>query len=424
MPFYHRMGTIPPKRHTQFRRPDGGLFREQVMGTKGFSGIQSILYHRHAPAEITKARLLSACKPAYEPQGALRHRHIRTNSLQRQGDAVAGRQYVLGNEDLIIGVANVSEAMDYYYRNGDGDELLFVHEGTGKVETMYGALRYRPGDYIVLPIGTIYRIIPDTDTESGAEAGVESGVEAGAEGTVTSVKNVRNKFLVVETNSWITAPKRYRNEHGQLLENSPYCERDIRVPEVLETFAEPGEVEVRIKKDGYLHSHVLSHHPLDVVGWDGFLYPWILNIQDFEPITGRIHMPPPIHQTFEGNQFVICSFCPRMYDYHPLAIPAPYYHSNVDSDEVLYYVKGNFGSRKGIEEGSITIHPAGIPHGPHPGKAEESIGKKETSELAVMIDTFRPLHVVEGIQGAEDPNYAYSWVTQIRSPDASSARDQ
>ncbi|WP_219834174.1 homogentisate 1,2-dioxygenase [Paenibacillus sp. R14(2021)] len=382
MPFYHRMGTVPPKRHTQFRRPDGALYREQVMGTKGFSGIQSILYHHEAPAEITNARLLSPCDPEYETQGALRHRHFRTNGLPFQGDAVSGRQYLLGNDDVRIGVVRPSEAMAYYYRNGDGDELLFVHEGSGKVETMFGTLRYRPGDYIVLPIGTIYRVVPDAGP---------------------------SKFLVVETNSWIAPPKRYRNEQGQLLEHSPYCERDIRVPERLEMFTEKGEFEIRLRKGGYLHAHVASHHPLDVVGWDGCLYPWILSIHDFEPITGRIHMPPPIHQTFEGNGFVVCSFCPRMYDYHPQAIPAPYFHSNVDSDEVLYYVKGHFGSRNGIEEGSVTLHPSGIPHGPHPGKAEASIGKKETTELAVMIDTFRPLRVARLAQHIEDERYAYSW---------------
>ncbi|WP_308639690.1 homogentisate 1,2-dioxygenase [Paenibacillus silvisoli] len=383
MPFYTRMGEIPHKRHTQFRKPDGSLYREQVMGTKGFSGIQSILYHHHAPTEILNAQLLAAYRPQYETQGALRHRHFRTAGLIAKGDAVAGRQYLLGNDDLLIGIVHPTEAMSYYYRNGDGDELLFVHKGTGSVETMFGTLRYKPGDYIVVPIGTIHRIVPDPG---------------------------KSKLLVVETNSWITTPKRYRNEHGQLLENSPYCERDIRLPEKLETFTEPGEYEVRTKKGGFLHSHLYPHHPLDVVGWDGYLYPWIFNIRDFEPITGRIHMPPPIHQTFEGHNFVICSFCPRLYDYHPKSIPAPYFHSNVDSDEVLYYVKGNFGSRKGIEEGSVTLHPAGIPHGPHPGKIEASIGKRDTNELAVMIDTFRPLQVVDHLQGAEDKNYVFSWL--------------
>ncbi|WP_420831088.1 homogentisate 1,2-dioxygenase [Paenibacillus artemisiicola] len=390
MPFYHRMGNVPPKRHTQFRRPDGALYREQVMGTKGFSGIQSILYHHDAPTEIAEASLLGERAPRYEAPGALRHRHFRTAGLAAGGDAVEGRRYVLGNEDVRIAVASPTEAMAYYYRNGDGDELLFVREGEGAVETMFGTLRYGPGDYIVLPVGTIYRVVPD-------------------EGAGT-------RLLVVETNSWLAPPKRYRNDRGQLLEHSPYCERDIRPPGKLETFTDEGEFEVRLRKDGRLHAHVYARHPLNVVGWDGYLYPWILNIGDFEPITGRVHQPPPVHQTFEGDGFVVCSFCPRLYDYHPQAIPAPYAHSNVDSDEVLYYVRGHFGSRKGIEEGSLTLHPAGIPHGPHPGKAEASIGKKETTELAVMIDTFRPLRVAEQAQGIEDGGYARSWLTAPPKP--------
>ncbi|MEW9671727.1 homogentisate 1,2-dioxygenase [Ammoniphilus sp. 3BR4] len=383
MTFYKQMGNIPRKRHVQFPKEDGSLYREQVMGTKGFSGIQSILYHHHMPTAVAKAELLGEYGPQYEEQGALCHRHFRTAMHQEEGDAVSGREYVLGNEDLLIGVVNPTKPMDYFYRNGDGDELLFVHKGTGKVETMYGTLSYRPGDYIVMPIGTIHRFLPD-------------------EG--------ESRFLVVETNSWITTPKRYRNAHGQLLEHSPFCERDIRVPEELVTHTEAGEFEVRTKSRGFIHRHILEHHPLDVVGWDGYLYPWIFNVEDFEPITGRIHLPPPIHQTFEGNNFVICSFVPRLYDYHPEAIPAPYYHSNVDSDEVLYYVRGNFMSRKGIEEASITLHPLGIPHGPHPGKIEASIGKKETLELAVMIDTFRPLKVVRKTQIYEDQSYMYSWL--------------
>ncbi|MDQ0341025.1 homogentisate 1,2-dioxygenase [Caldalkalibacillus uzonensis] len=382
MPFYRKMGEIPRKRHTVFRKKDGTLYREQVMGTKGFSGMQSILYHHYMPTEIVGSKLLQDCRITYEDQDALVHRHFYTNEYTEKSDAVSGRQFILGNEDLLIGVVNPTEPMGYFYRNGDGDELLFVHYGTGKVETMFGTITYRPGDYIVIPIGTIYRVIPDAG---------------------------ESKFLVVETTNWITTPKRYRNEHGQLLEHSPFCERDIRGPETLQTFAERGEFEVRTKSRGFLHAHILGHHPFDVVGWDGYLYPWAFNVEDFEPITGRIHMPPPIHQTFEGHNFVICSFVPRLYDYHPEAIPAPYDHSNVDSDEVLYYVKGNFMSRKGVKEASITLHPSGIPHGPHPGKVEDSIGKKETHELAVMIDTFRPLRVVKQAQQFEDTGYKYSW---------------
>jgi homogentisate 1,2-dioxygenase len=384
MAYYRQMGHIPKKRHTIHRKEDGTLYREQVMGTKGFSGIQSILYHHNPPTALKKAQLHSRCQPDYEPQGALRHRHFYTSRLPKKGDPISGRQYMLGNEDLLLAIVQPTESMDYYYRNGDGDELLFVHEGCGKLETLFGMLTYQRGDYIVIPIGTIYRIIPENDQPS--------------------------KFLVLEANSTITTPRRYRNEFGQLLEHSPFCERDIRGPERLEAYVQKGEFEVRTRSRGFLHTHILDHHPLDVVGWDGFLYPWIFNISDFEPITGRIHMPPPIHQTFEGHNFVVCSFVPRLFDYHPEAIPSPYFHSNVDSDEVLYYVEGNFMSRKGIEEGSITLHPSGIPHGPHPGKVEASIGKKETFELAVMIDTFRPLKVVQQAQVIEDPDYPYSWI--------------
>ncbi|MFS0646378.1 homogentisate 1,2-dioxygenase [Siminovitchia sp. 179-K 8D1 HS] len=383
MPFYKQMGNIPRKRHTVFRKEDGSLFREQVMGTKGFSGIQSILYHHSPPTKISEARLMGPRDPEYEEQGPLCHRHFHTSRMSGGADSVGGREYVLGNEDLLIGIATPKEQMNYFYRNSDGDELLYVHEGKGKVETMFGTISYRPGDYIVIPIGTIYKIVPENLEET--------------------------KFLVIETTSWITTPKRYRNEFGQLLEHSPFCERDIRGPEKLETHVESGEFEVRTKSRGHLHSHIFNHHPLDVEGWDGYLYPYTFNIDDFEPITGRIHQPPPVHQTFEGHNFVICSFVPRLYDYHPEAIPAPYFHSNVDSDEVLYYVEGNFMSRRGINKGSITLHPSGIPHGPHPGTIEASIGKKETLELAVMIDTFRPLKVVKNVRQIEDENYKYSW---------------
>ncbi|MDG4657919.1 homogentisate 1,2-dioxygenase [Ectobacillus antri] len=381
--YYRQMGKLPHKRHVQFRKEDGSLYREQVMGTKGFSGTQSILYHEHMPTAVIETRVERSCEMQYEENGALAHRHFRTKVYRETGDAVNGRHFLLGNADLLIGVVNPTDSMEYFYRNGDGDEMLFVHHGSGKIETMFGTITYRSGDYVIIPIGTIYRVIPDAG---------------------------ESKFLVVEANSQITTPRRYRNEYGQLLEHSPFCERDIRGPEQLETHNESGAFIVLTKSRGILHRHVLGHHPLDVVGWDGYLYPWVFNIEDFEPITGRIHQPPPVHQTFEGHNFVICSFVPRLYDYHPEAIPAPYYHSNVNSDEVLYYVKGNFMSRKGVEEESITLHPSGIPHGPHPGKTEASIGKKETIELAVMIDTFRPLQVLSHAKDIEDENYMYSWI--------------
>ncbi|MEM5018677.1 homogentisate 1,2-dioxygenase [Metabacillus indicus] len=379
--YYRTLGTIPHKRHTMFKKEDGSLYREQVMGTKGFSGVQSILYHHYMPTEVVRSELLQPCMPEYEETDSLKHRHFFTDALTEKGDALR-REYLLGNDDLLIGVIKADTPMSSFYRNGDGDELFFVHEGSGKVETMFGVITYRPGDYISVPIGTIYRIRPETETA----------------------------FLVVESCSQITTPKRYRNEYGQLLEHSPFCERDFRGPEELLTHDERGEFEVLTKSRGYMHRHILGHHPFDVVGWDGYLYPWAFNIEDFEPITGRIHQPPPVHQTFEGHNFVVCSFVPRMYDYHPESIPAPYYHSNVNSDELLYYAEGNFMSRKGIKRGSITLHPSGIPHGPHPGKTEASIGKKETLELAVMIDTFRPLKVVKKAQEIEDKDYMYTWV--------------
>ncbi|AST91804.1 MULTISPECIES: homogentisate 1,2-dioxygenase [Sutcliffiella] len=380
--YYRQLGKIPHKRHTMFKKEDGTLFREQVMGTKGFSGTQSILYHHFLPTEVVKSTKLYRYLPEYEEQDALNHRHLLTTEIETKGDALQAREYLLGNDDLLIGTVLVTEPMKSFYRNGDGDEVLYIHYGTGKIESMFGSITYRPGDYVTLPIGTIYRLTPTETT----------------------------KILFVESFSQITTPKRYRNEYGQLLEHSPFCERDIRGPEELETFNEKGEFEVLTKTRGFIHSHILGHHPLDVVGWDGYLYPWVFNIEDFEPITGRVHQPPPVHQTFEGHNFVICSFVPRLYDYHPEAIPAPYYHSNVNSDELLYYVEGNFMSRKGIKKGSITLHPSGIPHGPHPGTTEASIGKKETLELAVMIDTFRPLKVVKKAQAIEDKNYMFTWI--------------
>lgn len=349
--YYRQMGKIPHKRHTMFKKTDGTLYREQVMGTRGFSGTQSILYHYYMPTEVVKSGVSSSYLPEYEDQQSLIHRHFLTSNVLKSGDALTARQYILGNQDLLIGTAKVTEPMNSFYRNGDGDEMLFIHYGSGKLETMFGTITYQPGDYLVIPIGTIYKVIPN-ETE------------------VT-------KILFIESFSQITTPKRYRNEYGQHLEHSPFCERDFRGPENLDAHDLKGEFEVFTKSRGAIHSHILGHHPFDVVGWDGYLYPWAFNIEDFEPITGRVHQPPPVHQTFEGNNFVVCSFVPRLFDYHPQAIPAPYYHSNVNSDELLYYVEGNFMSRKGVQLESITLHPSGIPHGPHPGKTESSIGKKK-----------------------------------------------
>jgi homogentisate 1,2-dioxygenase len=382
MPHYVKMGRIPRKRHTQFRQENGELYYEQVMGTKGFSGIQSIIYHTNPPTRVKEAKKLKDIRYEYEEKEALKHRHFRTRDTEAGGNFLEARKIFLANDDLAIGVARPTESMTYFYRNGEGDELLYVHEGEGKMESIFGELSFVPGDYVVIPMGTTYRIMLES-----AEA----------------------RFLIVESNSAIMPPKRYRNEHGQLLEHSPYCERDFRTPEKLEPKDEKGEFEVHVRAQGMLTSYTFDFHPLDAVGWDGYLFPYAFSIHDFEPITGRIHQPPPVHQTFEAYNYVICSFVPRLYDYHPEAIPAPYVHSNVESDEVLYYADGDFMSRRGIEEGSITLHPSGLPHGPHPGKMEESIGKKETKELAVMIDTFRPLHVVKQAHGYEDRAYMYSW---------------
>ena len=382
MPFYHTLGTIPHKRHTIFRKPDGAFYREEVMGTRGFSGIESILYHAYPPTEVARVEQLADLDVEYSSFGAIRHRHFKTRSFPAGGDGCSARRVLLGNSDVTIGVARPTAGMDYYYRNGDSWEVLFVHAGSGQLISIFGDLDFKPGDYIVIPVGTTYQLqFDDAD----------------------------NRLLVIESATPIEPPKRYRNEYGQLLENSPYCERDIRVPARLETRDERGEFEVRVRARNQLHRHILKHHPLDVIGWDGYLYPWIFNIGDFEPITGRVHQPPPVHQTFEGWNFVVCSFVPRLFDYHPEAIPVPYAHSNVNSDEVIYYVDGNFMSRKGVEVGSFTLHPSGLPHGPHPGTLEAAIGAKETKELAVMVDTFRPLQVATQALEFEDDNYAYSW---------------
>ena len=382
MPFYHRLGSIPHKRHTQFRKKDGTLYREEVMGTRGFSGIQSILYHVHQPTALKAAEPI-----ATKPLELCRDLPVVPNLLQTEkfttsGDPIESRCYLLANNDISIGLATPDCEMNYFYRNGLADELLFVHWGKGTLHTQFGKLDFHEHDYIVIPVGITYRL------ECSEPC----------------------KFLVFESFSRIEIPKRYRNEYGQLLENSPFCERDIRVPEELDTHEEQGEFEVRVRLGDRYTRTVLAHHPFDVVGWDGFLYPWIFNIDDFEPITGRVHQPPPVHQTFYGAGYVICSFCPRLFDYHPEAIPAPYNHSNVNSDEVLYYVEGNFMSRKGIAKGGFSHHPAGVPHGPHPGTTEKSIGAKETKELAVMCDTFGPLYLTKQGQASSDPNYFKTWL--------------
>jgi homogentisate 1,2-dioxygenase len=384
MTYYYKLGNIPPKRHTQFRQPDGSLYQEEVMGIHGFAGIQSILYHINPPTAVRRLEVAEKIEIPYEEQGALRPRHLRTAEIEAGGDVINGRIPLMGNNDVVLYVARPTEAMPYWYKFAHGDDVIFIHDGTGVLESQFGLLRYRPGDYLVIPTGVIWRLLPD--------AGVEQ------------------RMLIIESYGHIVPPKRYLNNYGQFLEHSPYCERDIRAPEELITHDEKGEFEVRVKARGNLTRFIYDHHPLDVVGWDGHLWPFAFNIADFEPITGRVHQPPPVHQTFDGPGFVVCSFVPRLFDYHPLAIPAPYAHSNVDSDEVLYYVEGDFMSRKGVERSSFTIHPNGIPHGPHPGRYEDSIGKEKTEEYAVMVDTFRPLRLTKYALPLEDEQYAYSWL--------------
>lgn len=382
---YHKLGEVPHKRHTQFRRPDGSLYTEELFGAEGFHGSSSLLYHYHEPTRVVRIDKGKALKVKKWDEGLLRHHHLRTMNVPQEGDPVDGRRMLLVNDDVKLGVVRPVEPMDYFYRNAEHDEMLFVHEGEGHVQTNFGRLEFGYGDYIFLPRGTTYQVVFETK---------------------------KNRMLVIESTGPISVPGRYLTELGQFQEHSPFCERDIRRPTEPLFIDDPGEYEVRIKKQGRYHSYWFDHHPFDTVGWDGYLYPWIFNIKDFEPITGRIHQPPPVHQTFEAHNFVVCSFCPRKFDYHPLSIPAPYNHSNVDSDEVLYYVEGDFMSRKGVEFASITHHPGGIPHGPHPGKVEESIGAEATDEYAVMVDTFRPLYLTEEARKLDDDTYPYSWIPE------------
>lgn len=384
MSYYHKLGDIPHKRHTQFRKPDGSLYREEVMGLEGFHGMESILYHHFLPPRVVSAENLGSTSVAYADFGALRHRALKTADLPTKGgDPVSARRVLMGNADVTLSVSRARQDMDYFYRNAQAYETWFVHEGEGALHTQFGRLDFTPGDYLVIPFGTTWQM---------------------------KLKTPEARFFVIESRGQIAPPKRYRNEFGQLLEHAPYCERDIRPPAELETHTERGEFEVRVKARDTLTRHVLDHHPLDVVGWDGYLYPWALSIHDFEPITGRVHQPPPVHQTFQADGFVVCSFVPRLFDYHPQGIPAPYNHSNVNSDEVIYYCDGNFMSRKGIEKYDLTLHPSGLPHGPQPGATEASIGAKETRELAVMVDTFHPLQLAAGALEFEKPEYQNSWL--------------
>lgn len=384
MPFYHKLGKIPPKRHTVFKKPDGGIYYEQLFGTEGFSGMATLLYHTHRPTQVREIKGSKDFKPEIAVDVNIESLLFDGFKVNEVSDFLESRTPIMANDDIqIILSAPQQSTEDYFYKNADSDEMIFVHKGEGKLRTQLGNLDFKYGDYLVIPRGTIYKL--DFD-------------------------NPENRFLIVESRQPIYTPKRYRNEFGQLLEHSPFCERDIRQPYELETHDEEGEFLIKIKKQDKLFDMVYATHPFDVVGYDGYNYPYAFSIHDFEPITGRVHQPPPIHQTFETSAMVICSFCPRLYDYHPQAIPAPYNHSNIDSDEVLYYVDGEFMSRPDIEIGTLTLHPAGIPHGPQPGATEGSIGKKETKELAVMVDTFHPLKITKAGLKLTDGKYYQSWL--------------
>ena len=381
---YHSLGSIPPKRHTTFEKPGGGLYQEELFGTAGFVGMSSLIYHVHPPTVVSEVRQVKDLSAKIGIEKNMKALSFKGFSLPQVEDYIESRKILFVNNDLKIGLAAPkSFSKDYFYRNSDSDEMLFIHVGSGKLRTMYGSIDFKYGDYLIIPRGTTYQI--DFDSED-------------------------NRILFIESASAITTPKRYRNNYGQLLEHSPFCERDIRLPKDLKTHNEKGQFKVLSKKQDILWEYTHENHPFDVVGWDGFNYPYAFSIHDFEPITGRIHMPPPIHQTWEAAGFVVCSFVPRMYDYHPKSIPSPYHHSNIDSEELLYYVDGDFMSRNNIEKGQLTLHPGGIPHGPHPGAIERSVGKKETGELAVMIDPFSPLMITEEAMNLQVDDYYKSWM--------------
>lgn len=381
---YYSLGKFPQKRHVQFRKDNGELYHEQLFSTIGFDDAYSLLYHCHIPTKIVQVGDPVSVAPKTIHDRQLKHRSLLGWNIEPADDFLESRKPVLVNSDCRMSLAAPRKSFrDYFYKNADADELIFVHVGSGTLRTMYGNIPFEYGDYLVIPRGTIYQM--DFD---GAD----------------------NRLLIVESTSPIETPRRYRNQYGQLMEHSPFCERDIRKPRDLETHDEKGDFLLYIKKQDMMYPYHYQNHPFDVVGWDGFYYPYAFSIHNFEPITGRVHQPPPVHQTFATKGFVVCSFVPRLYDYHPLSIPAPYNHSNIDSDEVLYYVDGDFMSRKHVEKGMITLHPGGIPHGPHPGTVEKSIGQKETKELAVMVDTFKPLLLTEAAAAIEDKNYYLSWL--------------
>jgi len=384
MPHYYSLGSVPPKRHIQFAKPGSDLYSEQLVSTEGFSDIYSLTYHVYPPTLVSRIDAPYAMAPEIALENNMQHRSFLGFNIKPAGDFLLSRKPVLVNSDLYIELAAPVDSMkDYFFKNSDAHELIFIHKGEGILHTMFGKIAFRYGDHLVIPRGVTYQI---------------------------EFKTTENRLLIVQSFSPFRFPKKYLNKAGQLEEHSPFCERDLRKPTNLQTHDEKGDFKILIKKNDQVFPYHYASHPFDVVGWDGCLYPFAFSIHDFEPITGRIHQPPPVHQTFEANNFVMCAFVPRLYDYHPLSVPVPYNHHNVDSDEVLYYVDGDFMSRKNVEKGQITLHPIGIPHGPHPGTVQKSLGAKETKELAVMIDTFHPLKLTRQALEIEDPDYFKSWL--------------
>ncbi|MDZ4666967.1 MAG: homogentisate 1,2-dioxygenase [bacterium] len=385
MPIYQQAGIIPHKRHIVFRNANGNLYHEELFGTEGFAGTSSLVYHLYPPTMVKDHGKPYSVRPEIAIEDNLQARSYMGYDVEPNADYIQSRKTLFVNDDMTIGMAAPTKSLtEYFFKNADADEMIFVHKGTGVLKTMYGHIDFEYGDYLIIPRGTVYQIhFNDAD----------------------------NKLLIVESFGAIETPERYRNKYGQFLETSPFCERDLKLPKNLETIDEQGDFLIQIKKRGLIYPYVYENHPFDVIGWDGCCYPYGFSILNFEPLTGRIHMPPPIHQTFQGRNFVICSFVPRMYDYHPDAIPAPYHHSNIDSDELLYYVDGDFMSRNNIKKGQITLHPGGLPHGPHPGAIERSIGKKATNELAVMIDPFNPVKITKEAMKYEFEDYYQSWMS-------------
>ena len=383
MPIYHQLGKIPAKRHVVFKSDAGNYYYEQLFGTEGFHGHSSLLYHIHRPTQVKEILQSKNIAPKIAVEKNIKSLLLEGFKIKAEDDFLDSRKALMLNSDCVIGLAAPRKSLtNYFYKNADADELIFIHKGSGTLRTFMGNIPFEYGDYLIIPRGMIYQIQFDSSD---------------------------NRLLYLESYSPIYTPKRYKNASGQLLEHAPFCERDFKLPTQLETHDEKGDFLIKIKKQNTLHDFVYATHPFDVVGYDGYNFPYGFSIHNFEPITGRVHQPPPVHQTFETNALVVCSFVPRLYDYHPQAIPAPYNHSNIDSDEMLYYVDGDFMSRNNIEQGHITLHPKGIPHGPAPGAMERSIGQKDTHELAVMIDTFKPLMLTDEAMKIDDGKYYKSW---------------